>query len=417
MSKTKSIFYKTNLINLFCYIALAIICIIANILTKNLFLQFLLTCLSIFFVYDIAIFFIYLLTLNKVQPKIVLPSPIIALSETTIQLILPKRFIKYPCVSLRLQFKISDNLTSSTVKQNLRLDKKNSTHPNHVIGKVSFECGRHGNFTMDEIKIIVSTYFSATGYRFRINSVKLLTVSPIENVINEHKFELSTGDDTGNYKKTLQTSMDFFDNRKYYPGDDPRRINWKVYAHINELQIRQAEKTATNFGNQNIIFAPYSDNLAEYEAITAVFIDICNDLIKKDIKLNIYHPNKSSQTSVDKITTDKMLPLINQCYAPFGTINVKLSQMINSCLLIGSIGELNNILAQTHPVGQTIYTSSIRLHTPPTVNPWLYINNSQWIAGDIMSIKKQKTLAQSNISELENLKNLSVDNNLIIVGD
>ena len=34
---------------------------------------------------------------------------------------------------------------------------------------------------------------------------------------------------------------DLIDHRQYVPGDDPRRINWKLYGHIRELFIRQGE--------------------------------------------------------------------------------------------------------------------------------------------------------------------------------
>jgi hypothetical protein len=32
------------------------------------------------------------------------------------------------------------------------------------------------------------------------------------------------------------------DNRPYIPGDDPRRINWKLYGHIGELFVRDNER-------------------------------------------------------------------------------------------------------------------------------------------------------------------------------
>ncbi len=37
-------------------------------------------------------------------------------------------------------------------------------------------------------------------------------------------------------------SEEFLDVRKYYPGDDIKRINWKQYAHLNELFLRIGEE-------------------------------------------------------------------------------------------------------------------------------------------------------------------------------
>lgn len=38
------------------------------------------------------------------------------------------------------------------------------------------------------------------------------------------------------------TGEDFFDTRKYLPGDDVKRIHWKVYAHTGELFMRIQER-------------------------------------------------------------------------------------------------------------------------------------------------------------------------------
>jgi uncharacterized protein (DUF58 family) len=37
-------------------------------------------------------------------------------------------------------------------------------------------------------------------------------------------------------------SEELLEARKYYPGDDVRRLNWKVFAHLNELFIRLGEE-------------------------------------------------------------------------------------------------------------------------------------------------------------------------------
>ncbi len=42
-------------------------------------------------------------------------------------------------------------------------------------------------------------------------------------------------------KSSFKRSDDLYETRNYQPGDDPRKINWKVYAHSGELSIRQGE--------------------------------------------------------------------------------------------------------------------------------------------------------------------------------
>ena len=43
--------------------------------------------------------------------------------------------------------------------------------------------------------------------------------------------------------RNLQRSRELFDLRKYTPGDDPRRMHWKLFAHLEELFLRQGEDT------------------------------------------------------------------------------------------------------------------------------------------------------------------------------
>lgn len=40
----------------------------------------------------------------------------------------------------------------------------------------------------------------------------------------------------------LRNTDDFTENKPYQPGDDPRRINWKLFSHVGELFIREIEK-------------------------------------------------------------------------------------------------------------------------------------------------------------------------------
>jgi len=42
-------------------------------------------------------------------------------------------------------------------------------------------------------------------------------------------------------KSSYKRSEDLYETRSYQPGDDPRKINWKIFAHTGELSIRQGE--------------------------------------------------------------------------------------------------------------------------------------------------------------------------------
>lgn len=42
-------------------------------------------------------------------------------------------------------------------------------------------------------------------------------------------------------KSTFNRSEDLYENRNYIPGDDPRKINWKIYSHTGILALREGE--------------------------------------------------------------------------------------------------------------------------------------------------------------------------------
>jgi uncharacterized protein (DUF58 family) len=50
------------------------------------------------------------------------------------------------------------------------------------------------------------------------------------------------GGTEGRGEAVFRKTDDFTEQRPYIPGDDPRRINWKLYAHAGELFIRQQDR-------------------------------------------------------------------------------------------------------------------------------------------------------------------------------
>jgi hypothetical protein len=55
-------------------------------------------------------------------------------------------------------------------------------------------------------------------------------------------FKISSDDSTDTLKRK-RVSDELLEVKKYYPGDDIRRLNWKVFAHTRELFVRKGEET------------------------------------------------------------------------------------------------------------------------------------------------------------------------------
>jgi uncharacterized protein (DUF58 family) len=44
-------------------------------------------------------------------------------------------------------------------------------------------------------------------------------------------------------RRDRRPSEELLEVRKYYPGDDPRRVHWKLFAHVQELFLRMGEQS------------------------------------------------------------------------------------------------------------------------------------------------------------------------------
>ena len=124
-------------------------------------------------------------------------------------------------------------------------------------------------------------------------------------------------------------STDFFENRKYYPGDDTRRINWKIFAHSGELHIREVEKIPPKIGRISILFTPYSDNFYEYEYISSLFLSTVHFLLKFNFQVKIFYPNNVNGSLIDKTKEKEFNNIINNSYYPIDyNLNTRLKNIV-----------------------------------------------------------------------------------------
>jgi len=69
------------------------------------------------------------------------------------------------------------------------------------------------------------------------------------------------GDSDRRDAPAIERTDDLIDHRPYVPGDDPRRINWKLYSHGDELFIRQGEREPPPHSNITILIDTQFDAL------------------------------------------------------------------------------------------------------------------------------------------------------------
>jgi hypothetical protein len=82
-------------------------------------------------------------------------------------------------------------------------------------------------------------FFRASYHIVQDNAPRLL-VSPLPSETKLPIKTLSGGTEQRQDYHYIKTD-DLIDHRPYVPGDDPRRINWKLYGHAGDLFVREGE--------------------------------------------------------------------------------------------------------------------------------------------------------------------------------
>jgi uncharacterized protein (DUF58 family) len=106
----------------------------------------------------------------------------------------------------------------------------------------SFAVSKRGAYfsTGDELAVFDSLGFFRFVFRLKAENGARLLASPGASdeplAVNAR-----AGDSKLQPEFSLQRTDDLTDHRPYIPGDDPRRINWKLYSHGGGLFVREGE--------------------------------------------------------------------------------------------------------------------------------------------------------------------------------
>jgi uncharacterized protein (DUF58 family) len=135
------------------------------------------------------------------------------------------------------------------VRYMVRLATKDGRALLHVFSKTFFEgktetlpAGKRGAYFAPFDYLLISDIFGFFRFYLKIpaqNGVRLL-LSP--SLIGGRGATQKSGHGEHTAKYAPLPSDNLTEQRQYLPGDDPRRINWKLYGHSEELFVREAEK-------------------------------------------------------------------------------------------------------------------------------------------------------------------------------
>jgi len=116
-----------------------------------------------------------------------------------------------------------------------------STGENHRL--IPFTAAHRGAFQSDGIRLQVSDLLQLTRADVLVARHSTVTVFPGVTAAQRARRTAEESEEAAPRARSRRRTEELLEARKYYPGDDPRRINWKVYAHMGELFLRIGEET------------------------------------------------------------------------------------------------------------------------------------------------------------------------------
>jgi uncharacterized protein (DUF58 family) len=107
---------------------------------------------------------------------------------------------------------------------------------------VRFRARWRGAYASTVVLVECRDILGFTAGRFSLPFREQLTVYPALRDPGAAARFMEQADESAVESRQRRRSEDLLEARKYYPGDDVRRLNWKVFAHLNELFVRVGEE-------------------------------------------------------------------------------------------------------------------------------------------------------------------------------
>jgi uncharacterized protein (DUF58 family) len=107
---------------------------------------------------------------------------------------------------------------------------------------IEFMAAHRGHYASQEAILEARDVLGFARNRLGVPLAESVTVYPSLKPAEEMALHMEQADDSALFARRRRRSEELLETRKYYPGDDVRRLNWKVFAHLNELLLRVGEE-------------------------------------------------------------------------------------------------------------------------------------------------------------------------------
>ena len=389
----------------------SLVIFVLSLFLKSIYIEFF--ALSILFVFIINfcyyIFIKYYFKKRKLEIQSINHELLYPLKENVLHININYLPISYPLIFFNLNFNLL----------NFKNEKMESLSALvNVEGKSGFFINlffkQHGEFIVHDALFVINDIFGFTKFEIEIDITGKINVSPYFTEAVKLFMNLDKGGEEILQSLTKVNSTDFFENRKYYPGDDTRKINWKLFAHSKELHVREVEKIPPKVGQLTILFAPYSDNLLEYEYISSLFITTIYYLLEFGYEIKIISPVKHEKQIIDKNRKKELDFIINNSKSP---INIDSKNALSNLIIFSSFFEFKKIIQSNNLKNSfsviSFYESVEEINNYKKILKLiLKVNNYDNLFKEIYYAKNNYREKKIREMELENVRQFSSQNNI-----
>lgn len=375
---------------------------------NNLFIQFItVSILLVFFLTMIFYWFLYFFyRKNKIIINSINNGHINPFKRTLLKAEIKNFRFLFPGIYFMVKFNLKEK---ERIVEEIFTSFEHETK-NLISFKTSFK--RHGEFIIKDFEFVIKDVLGLTQKNLKCDFEHPISIYPnfLESV--EMPFFLDKGGEEVIQSVVRIDSTDFYENRKYYPGDDTRRINWNIFAHSGELHIREVEKVPPKVGQILMVFAPYSKHIEEYEHISSVFLATVHYLLKYGFQLKIIYPGSNEPVLLDANSEKIFTSVMNDSYFP---IENKALKNIKNSVIFTSFDEYKRLQSENKIIQSFIAVSFLEKAKPGVfkdIRSYIMIKEHDNLFKEIETFYKNKQDQDKREERLIKQQALSMKNNI-----
>lgn len=271
--------------------------------------------LLLFSVLSILSFFHYLFlkkSFRKNAPDFSLPSSCISGDNFSVNLevFIPLLFPGFRCIwKTELQWIDGGRSLSS----NCGLSRGSQIYD------VFFENTHRGVYRGPSGTLMLEDLFGFTQFPLFTGAPVILHVYPGVQSDGFLKEKIITGGEAATAERNRIRSNELLEVRKYYPGDDARRINWKMFAASGQLFLRIGEEVPPPTGEVALVLNSFSPSLGAFrgssdltDTLISSYITLIYSFVEKGCIVRVLAPRMRGFIEFDPQKPDPLFRILSE---------------------------------------------------------------------------------------------------------